>query len=113
MSPTFLSFDEDPDQYQRLLSSMVTSLSRKVDSRRKHLDCSETKQPYTGLSKLLKHENLIDKPSVAVVNQYNLLSSQLVAERPSQFGISLVDPLHFLGVKPTVESGYLLQACKS
>lgn len=31
---------------------------------------------------------------------------------PDNFGISSVDPLHFLGITPTVQSSELLQACK-
>ena len=31
---------------------------------------------------------------------------------PSNFSISVVDPLHYLGVTPTVQSAELLQGCK-
>lgn len=31
---------------------------------------------------------------------------------PSSFSISSVDPLHFLGITPTYQSGELLHACK-
>jgi hypothetical protein len=31
---------------------------------------------------------------------------------PSNFSISSVDPLHYLGITPTVQSAQLLQACK-
>jgi hypothetical protein len=31
---------------------------------------------------------------------------------PSNFSISIVDPLHYLGVTPTVQSAELLQGCK-
>jgi hypothetical protein len=35
-----------------------------------------------------------------------------VVGTPSKFSIGIVDPLHFLGVTPTIQNGELLQACK-
>ncbi len=39
-------------------------------------------------------------------------SERKVVGTPSRFSITAVDPLHFLGITPTVESAELLNACK-
>jgi hypothetical protein len=100
------------EDYQQLLTTMVSQIPSAVlngpelsDSR--FLEDSrggENKSPQLIQGEFIKDE----KPGQIV--QFKHTSA---IPRPSNFSISSVDPLHFLGITPTVQSAELLQACKN
>jgi hypothetical protein len=100
-----------PEDYQKLLTTMVSQISSAVLNESelsggRFLEDSrggENKSP-----QLLQGQFSKDEKSSQVVQ----FKDATTIPRPSNFSITSVDPLHFLGITPTVQSAELLQACK-
>ena len=88
------SFDDwGPSEYQGLLTSMVENIED---------DFKDAK-----VSSSLSHQSQSSSQPGTLAHSGGRVPS------PSSFSITSVDPLHFLGIHPTYESGELLQACES
>ncbi|KAG4440173.1 hypothetical protein IFR05_004318 [Cadophora sp. M221] len=103
----------DPNSYQNLLSTMVSRISSRVLA-----GSADSNAAFLGLS----NETRTQLPSISYeqLSSYrNSATFALESRRspqhdlvppPDNFSISSVDPLHFLGITPTVQSSELLQA---
>lgn len=102
----------DPETYQSLLKSMVSRISQDVVASKNDPGISfpgETKGRCS-TRVLAKDMEIVNNHSASIVSSSRKIISLEDVESPSHFSISLVDPLHFLGVVPTNRSGELLQA---
>jgi hypothetical protein len=105
----------DPGTYQRLLNNMVSRISKDVRSGRIDTNISlfgEPKERHPPATDLIRTQTLLQSPSEIISSSHRSMMSLEDIESPSTFSISVADPLHFLGVTPTNQSGELLQACK-
>lgn len=99
--------------YQNLLNTMVSRISAAVmsgdyESNSAFLESQEERKRSFNSKPASNNKTLINIHR----DQRNVQYSPPVGT-PSSFSISSVDPLHFLGITPTYESGELLHACKS
>jgi hypothetical protein len=92
----------DTGDYQQLQSTMVSQISSAV---LRGSGVSEV--PFLGK---LRGKITLPRLTQGVFSKDDLQSSSVPP--PSHFSISSVDPLHYLGITPTVQSAELLQACK-
>ena len=100
------SLAQDPGNYQHLLNSMVARISEDVISGRAN-------PTYRNEALALQFdENVINEDAIVSTKCPHSTKNAEKIAAPSRFCISLVDPLHFLGIVPTNQSGELLQACK-
>ena len=100
------SFDDwGPSEYQELLTTMVGNIADDVQDAALGPSKSKSRSPGSSQS---------DSPRGALVpyQRPGFLRSPDDVATPSKFSITSVEPLHFLGITPTYESGELLQACE-
>lgn len=103
------SLDEfGPSEYQDLLTTMVANITGDVLSGSVYPGSGDDPDESNGDLQMSSMGNAL--VSQQQPGQPPHLSSATAA--PSRFSISVVDPLHFLGITPTYHSGELLQACK-
>ena len=115
LSPsTYDKFANDPNAYQKLVSQMASTISEAVisgdaGSRLQFLTESNDAQ-----NRPMKesNRNLIRKQNEWFDEPPSWDFSRGAVGTPSRFNISSAEPLHFLGLTPTSESGDLLQGCK-
>lgn len=110
------SLAENPNGYQNLLSSMVSQISAEVisspiDSARSIVGEASALH-YTRIKMPQNTSSLSDKTLIAPRTQMRALMANPEIPPPSNFSMSLVDPLHYLGITPTDQSGNLFQACE-
>lgn len=93
----------DSKSYQQLLSSMVSQISASTND---SSDAEHARLKKQGeCQSALVHGKKDVKPTLP------LLAPASQQPSPSRLLMSSVDPLHFLGVTPTVNSAELLHAC--
>ena len=99
--------------YQNLLNTMVSRISEAVmsgdyESNSAFPQSQEQRKRSFNSKPASKNKTFIKVHRDKLTVQYSP-----PVGTPSSFSISSVDPLHFLGITPTFESGELLHACKS
>ena len=104
------------EDYQQLLTAMVSRissavLSESVVSAVPFLE--DSRGGKNRASQLVQGGFSRDAETLPILRCEDNFYQRCSVPRPSNFSISSVDPLHFLGITPTVQSAELLQACKS
>jgi hypothetical protein len=96
-----------PSEYQNLVGAMITHLGDDLNATDEHIDSSSPSSS-TDASYSVTTSDQEGSPKTKAMVAF---TSTRVG-RPSNFSITSVDPLHFLGITPTYQSGELLNACK-
>ncbi|KAH8595239.1 hypothetical protein B0O99DRAFT_162464 [Bisporella sp. PMI_857] len=101
------TFARDPGSYQKLLSRMADQITASMPVAGTVGDAFLFRDPR--VDGLEAEECARPGDADALTDGWQGLTMADLVGRPSSFGITSVDPLHFLGVKPVARSNELLQ----